>query len=70
MANLHWKEIDEMAEINLWGLIVVKLSELGILKRYIIHTHAQMLRCSVPMEHWVFAFSQIVVVSGAITRSA
>ena len=24
-----------MAEINLWALIVVKLSELGILKRYI-----------------------------------
>ena len=26
----------DMAEINLWALIVVKLSELGILKRYII----------------------------------
>ena len=24
----------DMAEINLWALIVVKLSELGILKRY------------------------------------
>ena len=28
------KETDGMAEINLWDLIVVKLSELGILKRY------------------------------------
>ena len=27
----------DMAEINLWALIVVKLSELGILKRYIIY---------------------------------
>ena len=26
-----------MAEINLWALIVVKLSELGILKRYILY---------------------------------
>ena len=29
------KETDGMAEINLWDLIVVKLSELGILRRYI-----------------------------------
>ena len=28
------EETDGMAEINLWDLIVVKLSELGILKRY------------------------------------
>ena len=34
MANLHWKDIDRMGDINLWVLIVVKLSELGILKRY------------------------------------
>ena len=26
----------DMAEINLWALIVVKLSELGIFKRYIL----------------------------------
>ena len=31
------EETDGMAEINLWDLIVVKLSELGILKRYIIY---------------------------------
>ena len=31
------KETDGMAEINLWDLIVVKLSELGILKRYYIY---------------------------------
>ena len=30
------EETDGMAEINLWDLIVVKLSKLGILKRYII----------------------------------
>ena len=30
------EETDGMAEINLWDLIVVKLSELGILKRYYI----------------------------------
>ena len=29
------EETDGMAEINLWDLIVVKLSELGILKRYL-----------------------------------
>ena len=28
------EETDGMAEINLWDLIVVKLSKLGILKRY------------------------------------
>ena len=31
------EETDGMAEINLWDLIVVKLSELGILKRFIIY---------------------------------
>ena len=31
------EETDGMAEINLWDLIVVILSELGILKRYYIH---------------------------------
>ena len=31
------EETDGMAEINLWDFIVVKLSELGILKRYYIY---------------------------------
>ena len=35
MTNLHWKEIDRMGDIDLWALIVVKLSELGILKSYL-----------------------------------
>ena len=39
------EETDGMAEINLWDLIVVKLSELGILKRYYITVYNIIIIC-------------------------